>query len=114
VQNSVYSPGSGPQGFLSYWPDPFSPDGDGMDDVLTITVQGGGEVSLEVFNVQGRSLLVLADGAPSGGQFTAVWDGLDADGGRLPVGRYIILARLEKPDGEVREKAAVVVLARHL
>lgn len=114
TQNSVYSPGSGPQGFLSYWPDPFSPDGDGMDDVLTITVQGGGEVSLEVFNVQGRSLLVLADGAPSGGQFTAVWDGLDADGGRLPVGRYIILARLEKPDGEVREKAAVVVLARHL
>lgn len=114
AQNSVYSPGQGGQGFLSFWPDPFSPDGDGSDDVLTIQVQGGGEVTLEIFNVQGRSIRVLAGGSPSGGQFTAIWDGLDGEGGRLSVGRYIILARLLKPNGEVREKAAVVVLARHL
>ena len=71
-QNSVYSPGQGQQGFLSYWPDPFSPDGDGIDDALTIAIQGAGEVTLEVYNVQGRSVRILADGAPSGGQLTTL------------------------------------------
>ena len=50
----------------------------------------------------------------SGGVFTVSWNGLDSDGGRLSVGRYIVFARLEKSNGEVREKAAVVVLARRL
>ncbi len=112
--NSVYNPGPEFQGFLDWWPDPFSPDGDGVDDVLTIRVEGEGLVTLDIFNVQGRLLRRLSDDSPSGGTHLTSWDGLDDDGRSLPVGRYIIHARLEGDGGEVRDKAAVVVLARHL
>lgn len=113
-QNSSYNPDPGHHGFLSCEPDPFSPDGDGSDDALSIHVEGEGLVTVEIYNVQGRSLLLLADGAQSGGGITVSWDGLDADGCRLPVGRYIVYARLERSNGEIREKAVVVVLARRL
>ncbi|MGB4083366.1 MAG: lamin tail domain-containing protein [Candidatus Fermentibacter daniensis] len=113
-RNSSYNPDPGHHGFLSCEPDPFSPDGDGVDDALSIHVEGEGHVTVEIYNVQGRRLLTLADGLQSGGVFTVSWNGLDSDGGRLSVGRYIVFARLEKSNGEVREKAAVVVLARRL
>ena len=110
--------GGGQDRFLDYYPDPFSPDGDGHHDRLTIEMNFNhpeNEVTLEVYNVQGRLLLKLLDGDTCGPSRVVTWDGCGGNGARLPVGRYIIyLNSRAKDTGEYREACGVVVLARPL
>jgi hypothetical protein len=104
--------------FLDYYPDPFSPDGNGRDDILTIEMNfqhTENEVTLEIYNVQGRLLLQLLNNESCGSSRIVTWDGTNENGGRLPVGRYIIYLNARAEDtGEYRETCDVVVLARPL
>jgi hypothetical protein len=117
ASNSCSSAG-GEGGFLEYAPDPFSPDGDGTDDILVISIHpdgGQSEITLTVYNVQGRPVRELIRDEPCGSSRTLVWDGSGSDGCRLPLGRYILYLRArDTSTGEVREACAVVVLARYL
>jgi len=101
--------------FLEYLPDPFSPDGDGRDDLLAISCNPGAgvfEITLTVYNVQGRVSRVLVDREEHAGAVSLYWDGTGGDGGRLPIGRYIVHVRAVSRDtGETREACGVVVLA---
>ena len=110
--------GSGSGEFLDYYPDPFSPDEDGRDDVLTIEMNfqhPENEVTLEIYNVQGRLLLKLLNREICGLSKIITWNGTGENGGRLPVGRYIIYLNSRAEDtGEYREACAVVILARPL
>ena len=105
-------------GFLEYGPDPFSPDGDGNDDVLSISVNPEwdvSEITLTVYNVQGRVVAELAARESCSGSMNKVWDGTDDHGGRLPVGRYIVYVDVRGTvSGEHREACGVVILARVL
>lgn len=119
TENSCSSGEGGGSGkFLDYYPDPFSPDGDGRDDVLTIEMNfqhPENEVTLEVYNVQGRLLLQLLSREMCGLSKIVAWNGTNANGGRLPVGRYIIYLNSRAEDtGEYRETCDVVILARPL
>jgi hypothetical protein len=110
--------GNGSGKFLDYYPDPFSPDGNGRDDVLTIEMNfrhTENEVTLEIYNVQGRLLLQLLSNESCGSSKIVTWNGTNENGGRLPVGRYIIYLNARAEDtGEYRETCDVVVLARPL
>jgi len=110
--------GSGSTRFLYYHPDPFSPNGDGQDDILTIEMNflhSANEVTLEIYNVQGRLLLQLLRNESCGSSKIVTWDGTNENGGRLPVGRYIIYLNSRAEDtGEFRETCDVVILARPL
>lgn len=110
--------GSGSGEFLCYYPDPFSPDGDGRDDVLTIEMNfqhPENEVTLEIYNIQGRLLLQLLHREICGLSKIITWNGTGESGGRLPVGRYIIYLNSRAEDtGEYRETCDVVILARPL
>jgi hypothetical protein len=117
ARNSAYCGGGQGGRFLEFYPDPFSPDGDGSDDVLTVELnqpEQSGKATIEVYNVQGRLVRTLLDAEPCGRRVIVSWDGRAEDGGRLAIGRYIIYARIEPAGGDVREAAAVVVLARRL
>ncbi len=110
--------GSGSGKFLDYYPNPFSPDGDGRDDVLTIEMNfqhPENEVTLEIYNIQGRLLLQLLHGEICGSSKIITWNGTGENGRRLPVGRYIIyLSARAEETGEHREGCDVVILARPL
>ncbi len=110
--------GNGSGRFLDLHPDPFSPDGDGRDDVLTIEMNflhPENEVTLEIYNVQGRLLLRLLRNKLCGSSEIVTWNGTSDNGGRLPVGRYIIYLKSKAIDtGEYREACNVVILARPL
>ena len=110
--------GGGSGKFLDYYPDPFSPDGDGRDDILTIEMNfqhPENEVTLEIYNVQGRLLLQLLCREMCGSSKIVTWNGTGDNGGRLPVGRYIIYLNSRAEDtGEYRETCDVVILARPL
>lgn len=117
--NSCCAAGGSSSGkFLDYYPDPFSPDGNGRNDFLTIEMNfqhTENEVTLEIYNVQGRLLLQLLNNESCGSSRIVTWDGTNENGGRLPVGRYIIYLNARAEDtGEYREMCDVVVLARPL
>lgn len=114
--NDAFSPGQGGQ-LMSLHPDPFSPDGDGFDDVLTIELALPGlsnTVDLVVYNVQGRVVRTLMDSQECGQLAQLSWDGTGDGGARLSMGRYIVYLRAEPEAGEVVETARVVVLARRM
>jgi hypothetical protein len=92
-------------------PDPFSPDGDGFEDVTVISFNPpDGEVfELAVYDISGRKVKTFFDGeAALPGEIT--WDGRGDDGRRLPIGIYILYARVE--GGIRQETKRTVVIAR--
>ncbi|MCD4848622.1 MAG: gliding motility-associated C-terminal domain-containing protein [Candidatus Aegiribacteria sp.] len=116
-ENSCISGSTGGE-FLEFHPNPFSPDGDGRDDLLTIEMNFNSpenEVTLEIYNVQGRLILELLNREACGSSRVIIWDGTGENGQRLVVGRYIIFLGSRAIDtGEFRETCEVVILARPL
>ncbi|MBN1433358.1 lamin tail domain-containing protein [Candidatus Fermentibacterales bacterium] len=117
--NSILVSPEGQGELLDAFPDPFSPDGDGVDDVLTVQVIPGCDqslVSVRVYNVQGRPVATLADRLACGPVAALQWDGRSDDGTALHIGRYVIHAWVEPTGsaGAACEALAVVVLARRL
>ncbi len=95
-------------------PVPFSPDGDGFEDVLMVRFAGaqrGGAVRARIYDLGGRLVRTLtpATPAPAAGQFD--WDGLDDAGRALPLGLYVLLFEAYGPDGAARQARRVLALA---
>ncbi len=96
---------------LTITPDPFSPDGDGFEDVTIISINppDAKELELVIYDISGRRVKTFFE---SGMSIPAsiTWDGTGDNGRRLPVGPYIVYARVE---GEVSmESKKTVVIAR--
>ncbi len=68
-------------------PNPFNPQ-----TKITYDLAGEGQVRLEVYDVQGRLVRTLVDGARGVGRHIETWNGADDSGGRVASGVY--LARL--------------------
>jgi hypothetical protein len=60
---------------------------------IAYTLPGAGRVRLAAYDVTGRQVAVLSDGAQEGGRHALRWDGRDAGGHALPAGVYLL--RLE-------------------
>jgi hypothetical protein len=92
-------------------PDPFSPDGDGFEDFTTIkhNPPEAETFELAIYDISGRKVKTLIENDVSiPGEIT--WDGRGDDGRKLPVGIYIVYARVE---GEMSmETKRTVVIAR--
>lgn len=117
-QNSVRAI-SRPQGSgLHCAPNPFSPNGDGIDDVTLIQYSTSLEVatiSAFVYDVRGRRIRRLADNDPGSSHGILLWDGRKDDGVRAAIGMYVVLLRATKADGgPIYEARCVVVLAMPL
>jgi hypothetical protein len=84
-----------PDGILQVSPKVFSPDNDGFEDLLEITVSPGGHgwaIHLVVTDLAGRRIRVLANNDLSGPVSMYRWDG-ESDAGRMvPEGIYILHA----------------------
>ncbi len=76
---------SGSGNLLSCFPNPFR-------DFTTIYVEvnKSGKYQLQVYDLQGRLLKVLADNVFEPGSYTIDWDGRDSAGGSAKGGVYII------------------------
>jgi hypothetical protein len=91
--NSVALTRASPGGVVSALPNPFSPDGDGVEDATVIRFQiprGVWSVSVRIFDARGRSIRTLATCAPSTGDGEFVWDGRDAERVTARMGIYIV------------------------
>ncbi len=103
---------------LSSAPNPFSPDGDGHEDVTIIQYNlpvTTAFVSLKVFDMLGREVADLLNNAPSGSHRELIWDGRKGNGESLPIGIYILfLKALNQKQGVVRTIKKTVVIAGRL
>jgi len=107
---------AGAEIFLS--PNPFSPDGDGIDDQLQIEYKFPSRsvvIDLFIFDSLGRKVRRLLNSTTAGSEGSISWDGLDDRHRTLPIGIYIIYLEATSPtEGKVYSVKGVVVLARKL
>lgn len=103
---------------LDISPNPFSPDGDGRDEVALISYQlpfNLARVQVKIYDVRGRLVRWLANNRPIGLSGSFIWDGRNDQGDLCPMGIYIVF--MEALQFELGKKVALkksVVLAKPL
>lgn len=116
--NSISHELQGAGAELILTPNPFSPDGDGMDDQLSIDYTLPSRsviIDIIIFDSVGRKVRRLLTSATAGSEGRIIWDGLNDRGETLPIGIYIIYLEATSPsEGKVYTKKGVAVLARKL
>ncbi len=75
-------------------PNPFTPNGDGVNDVVDISykllrVTSAVPVSLEIYDLSGRLVRRVYEGENPVGEYSHVWDGRDDSNGLVPPGLYL-------------------------
>ncbi len=97
-------------------PNPFSPDGDGRDDLLAVRYNledADSRLDLKIYDVRGREVRRLASRADVGYHGEILWDGRDSQGRMLPTGLYIVyLEALGHGGTRMQSARRVVALAR--
>ncbi len=75
-------------------PNPFTPNGDGINDALVISyklreVSADRPVVVRLFDLAGRRVAELPPISSRSGEFRQEWDGRDGDGRMVPPGIYV-------------------------
>lgn len=106
-----------PVGEVSLDPPTFSPDNDGYQDIVTITLDlqtTDNVVDIEIFDSYGRLIRLLKDNFFIGNNATFTWDGITDKGDKANIGTYVILVSVVDENGEQTQHKLVVVLAGNL
>ncbi len=118
VANSIFAPIVPNETTIGVAPNPFSPDGDGHDDVAIIQFQlpvTTAAVHLKIYDMRGRLVRHLLNNAPTGATYELIWNGIGDSGETLRMGIYILfLQALNERQGIVQEAKTTVVLAKKL
>lgn len=121
-RNSMYSatpPGSpGDAAAISVHPNPFSPDGDGHEDLCMLRCrlpEAVNQVRLRLYDAEGRCVITLRNNSPMGRETLVVWDGRDEAGRTARMGCYVaLLEGLDPASNTIAAAKAVIVVARKL
>jgi hypothetical protein len=89
---------------LSLEPPAFSPNGDGVNDLLQIQAEllnlvGDVALRADLFDLAGRRVHQIIDDVAASGLFVRTWNGRDAKGDLVPPGLYIIRVELDTDGG---------------
>ena len=76
------------------WPNPFTPNGDGVNDLLNISYKllrltSAVPVSIEIFDLSGSLVRSLYSGNDMLGEYSHTWDGKDNRSDLVPPGLYL-------------------------
>lgn len=97
-------------------PNNFTPDGDGIDDVAKISIDGnyaGSKVKISIYNQRGILVKNLSESDLIGSFPVLYWDGTDNEMQRCAMGPYIIFIEIMTPDNEmVYDRQEVIVSAK--
>ena len=81
-------------------PNPFTPNGDGVNDLANISYKvlrltSAAPVSIAIFDLSGRRVRELYAGEDPLGEYSHEWDGADDSGRRVPPGIYLYRLTIE-------------------
>lgn len=103
---------------LSFSPNPFSPDGDGREDVVLIQYDLPSHIMMirvRIYDVAGRLVRTLVNYEPGAPRGEKIWDGYDDERQKARMGMYVVLLEAMNESGGVLVSArGVVVLAGQL
>jgi hypothetical protein len=117
-QNSQYSPSTADDGAVNLSNTIFSPDNDGIEDVVTINYtfdQPGYIANIAIYDSRGRLIRRLASNTLLGteqGSFS--WDGIQDDRSLALSGVYVIYVEVFNTSGTVKRCKKACVLAARL
>lgn len=114
--SQLYVPATVGTNILSIEPNPFSPDGDGFEDIAFIRYHlkhPNSRLDLKIYDVRGRKVRWLANNEFVGQEGEKLWDGKDEQGRELPVGIYVAyLEALAQGDTRIEKAKRAIVIAR--
>jgi hypothetical protein len=96
-------------------PNPFTPDGDGRDDLLTASLEvphGCRGFRARVYDLEGRCRARIAADRLGPGPRQFVWDGRDDNHSDLPSGLYILSLEFDAPSGPPQRLRRVLGIRR--
>lgn len=102
---------------INVFPEIFSPDNDGFQDVVTFTFQNatpGMVGNIYIFDSNGRQVLHLLKNSLIGENSSVSWDGRNADNGLAPIGIYIVYIEVFDENGNTSKIKKTCVLAHQL
>lgn len=102
-----------PDDFIFLDPGVFSPNQDGVDDLLRIHYafeKPGYSCSVTIYNRAGQPVRYLVNNELAGTSGFYAWDGLNEQNARCTTGIYVVLVRCFHPSGAVKEVKKVAVL----
>ncbi len=103
-------------GEISVSPNPFSPNGDGIDERCIISLSlpfYPDDLGIYIYDVTGYRVRTLHSG-PCSNEESFIWDGCNDGGSILPPGIYIIYINAKSADGQNYTTKKTVVLAEKL
>jgi hypothetical protein len=117
-QNSLFTTAVPSSATISFSPNPFSPDGDGFEDVTIISYQlpaTAALIRMRIYDTVGRLIRALANGEPSGSHGEIIWNGFNDNNQKVAMGIYIVLLEaLDAYGSNVQTTKGVVVVAAKL
>lgn len=116
-ENSQYFKTKAPRGKLSIDPKTFSPDNDGLDDVLSINYQfdaPGYVANVTIYDRNGRQIKKLVNNELLGKKGNFIWDGISDDNQKARIGIYVLLFEAFNIDGDKEVFKLPVVIAGFL
>ena len=115
-RNSVFVDSQENTAAVEMIPPVFSPDGDGFNDVTTVSLSDfdvGYTAKITVFDSQGRFVRDLVDCQNIANQSRFVWNGCDDNGRVVPAGIYVVFVEVFDTQGHIKRfKKAVVVAVK--
>ena len=114
LENSQYYPGQLTSDAVSVEPEIFSPDNDGIDDVLNInyTMTNPGFVgNVTIFDANGRVIRSLVQNELLAAAGTVSWDGLNNKREKARIGMYIVYFEVFDLEGNVSGVKKTCVVA---
>ncbi|MBI4531166.1 MAG: gliding motility-associated C-terminal domain-containing protein [Candidatus Latescibacteria bacterium] len=102
-------------GDLKATPNPFTPNGDRVNDTTTISfnffqVIGTAPVSVEIHDTAGRRVRILFDHTTGADQYVFTWDGRDDRGALVQPGIYLYRVLIEADTQEFAETGVISVV----
>jgi len=117
-RNSIFTQSLPTRTTMTIAPDPFSPDGDGVEDFALISYQlpvATAALNLKIFDLHGRLIRYLVNNGNTGSEGTVVWDGRDDRGETARIGIYVVFLQAIQASGGILEShKQTVVLAGKL